>query len=801
MENLHFESQRDENNLNVISQIFRYVRFWYWFLLSALVCLLIVNYYLNHTLPIYETKANIRIIDDSKNTFVLPNSGFTGIGKSKVNLDNQIEVLKSHRLVEQVARSLDLTTQYYSIGYFNNVEIWKNRPFAITWLDSSLNMEDKNISFDIEIVDGGYKLVNSTDSDKIYNFGTIQKIKGVPYRLDLQVGAKLNKLQEKKYSIRHIPINTLVIGLSNSLTIVNSNENSDILNISISGGNKDKSEAILNQLIKQFDIDGLNDRRLVSERTIEFVNDRFRSLERELDSIESNKASYKQSNELTFIEADASTATSGKITSNNDVFATETQIELSKLLEQTVRSDKKLNLLPTNLGVSNGNVNGLIADFNTVVLERDRFLVSAGDNNPKIRILNSKLIELQRNILESIKTYQQELQTSLSQNNFIKRTNTQKFSAIPINEKVLNSIERQRAIKESLYILLLQKREEAAVNLAITSSSLKVVDYAMTNAAPIAPKRGAFYLGALLIGLLIPFLIIYTGFLLDDKLHTKEDILKLTKNKIILSEVPHIDSEVKLTSVNDRSLLGETFRILRTNLTYIFPLQKEKSGQTLMVTSTIKGEGKTFTALNLSISFSIMNKKVLLIGADMRNPQLHNYLNVKKNDKGLQNYLHDMSIDWHSIVKKNMNGIENLDIIMSGVIPPNPAELLSNGRLETLIAEAKKEYDYIIVDTPPTLLVTDTLVISHLVDTTLYVVRADFTPKNILEFSVDLSNRGKLKNMAYVINNVGSNYKGYGRGYGYKYSYSYAYGYGYGYDNETEGKKSFLKRILSIFKK
>ncbi len=263
--------------------------------------------------------------------------------------------------------------------------------------------------------------------------------------------------------------------------------------------------------------------------------------------------------------------------------------------------------------------------------------------------------------------------------------------------------------------------------------------------------------------------------------------------------MPHIDSENKLTSINDRSLLGETFRILRTNLTYIFPLQTEKQGQTLMVTSTIKGEGKTFTALNLSISFSMMNKKVLLIGADMRNPQLHNYLNIKKNDNGLQNYLHDMSVDWHATVKKNINGIDKLDIIMSGVIPPNPAELLSNGRLETLINEAKKEYDFIIIDTPPTLLVTDTLVVSHLVDTTLYVVRADFTPKNILEFSVDLSNRGKLKNMAYVINNVGANYKGYGNSYNYKYSY--AYGYGYGYDSEGITKKSILKRFLSIFKK
>jgi capsular exopolysaccharide synthesis family protein len=799
MENSQFESQQDENGLNIIGQIFFYLRYWYWFLLSALVCFIAVNYYLNHTLPLYETKANIKIIDDSKNTFVLPISGASGFGKSKVNLDNQIEVLKSHRLLEQVAKSLNLNTQYFSTGYFNNVEIWKNRPFDVTWLATPLSMEYKNIAFEIEIVANGYKILNQNDIDKVYPFGSKQKIQDVPYVLSLQVGTDVKSLFDVKYTIRHVPMKSLVVGLSNSLAIVNNNENSDILNISLAGGNTDKSEAILNELIKQFDADGLNDRRLVSERTIEFVNLRFKSLERELDSIETNKASYKRSNELTFLENDAVTATTGKITSNNDVFQTETQIALSKLLEQTVRSDKKLTLLPTNLGVSNGNVNGLIGDFNTIVLERDRYLVSAGENNPKVKILNSKLLELQSNILASIRAYQQELQTALSQNNFIKRNNSQKFSAIPNNEKILNSIERQRAIKESLYILLLQKREEAAVNLAITSSSIKVVDYAMTNATPIAPKRGTFYLGALLLGLLIPFSIIYTGLLFDDKLHTKEDILKLTKNKIILAEVPHIDSDDKLTSVNDRSLLGETFRILRTNLTYIFPLQKEKLGQTLMITSTIKGEGKTFTSLNLSISFSMMNKKVLLIGADMRNPQLHNYLNIKKSEKGLQNYLSDLTIEWHEIVKKNINGVENLDIIMSGLIPPNPAELLSNGRLETLITEAKKEYDFIIIDTPPTLLVTDTIIISPLVDTTLYVVRADFTPKNILEFSVDLSNRGKLKNMAYVINNVGSNYKGYGNSYSYKYSY--AYGYGYGYDNEDMTKNSIVKRFLSLFKR
>ncbi|MEO5775749.1 MAG: polysaccharide biosynthesis tyrosine autokinase [Flavobacterium sp.] len=802
MENIQFESENSQSEVNILDQIFRYLRYWYWFLISMLVCFFVVKNYLSHTIAIYESKANIKIIDDSKNSFVLPSAGITSFSKTKVNLDNQIEVLKSNRLLEQVVKNLSLNTQYFNVGYLNNIEIYKNRPFNIDWLSTSLDMDTKSFSLEIEIVKNGYKITsfNGTEINKVFPFNSVQSLKGIPFNLQLQIGTNVNALIERKYLISHSSIKSTVIGLSNSLKIVNNNENSDILTISLSSSNKDRSEAILNEIIKQYDIDGLNDRRLVSEKTIEFVNNRFKSLERELDSIETNKANYKSNNELTFIESDAASATTGKSIANTDVFQTETQIALSKILEQTVKADKKLNLLPTNIGVSNGNVNGLLSDFNLVVLERDRILVSAGENNPRVTFFNSKLQELQKNILESIKAYQRELEVSLSQNNSAKRTSTNKFRAIPNNEKILNSIERQRNIKESLYILLLQKREEAAVNLAITSSSIKVVDYALTDANPIAPRKSSYYMGALLIGLLIPFLILYISYLLDDKIHTKDDILKYIKNRVILSEIPHIDSDIRVTSSNDRSLLGESFRILRTNLMYIFPLQKEKTAQTIMVTSTIKGEGKTFTALNLAISFSIMNKKVLLIGADVRNPQLHNYLTVKKNELGLQDYLHNIDVDWHKVIKQSLLN-DNLDIILSGIIPPNPAELLSNGRLDKLITEAKNEYDYIILDTAPTLLVTDTLIISQLVDTTLYVVRADYTPKKILEFSVNLSEKGKLKNMAYVINNVGSNYKGYGYSYGYNYKYNYAYGYGYGYDNEDGKKPSFLKRIFSIFKK
>ena len=802
MENIKFDLEEKHNNFDFLEQFFLYLRYWHYFLISVVVCFFVVKYYLNHTVSVYESKAKVKIIDDSKSSFVMPNSPVALFGKNKVNLDNEIEVLKSYRLLEQVCKSLNLNNQYYNVGYLNNVEIWKNRPFTIEWLDNSAKMDDKSISFEIEIANGGYKVVSSSSgsSSKVHPFNSIQYISGIPYKLLLQVGTDLKELNGRKFLVVHASVRSVALGLSNSLNISNSNKNSDILILSLAGANRDKSEVILNEIIKQFDIDGLSDRRLVSQRTIDFVNQRFKSIEAQLDSVETTKANYKRNQGLTFINEDALTATKGKVDATNDVFQVETQIALSKVLEQTVKSDKSLGLLPANIGLTNNGINQSISEYNTVVLERERQSVSGGVNNPIIKSLNNKLSNLKVNITESIKTYQKELEVSLSKNDYIKNTSGSKFSSIPNNEKVLRGIERQQNIKETLYLLLLQKREEAAINVAITSSSIKVIDYAMTGSSPVAPKKGTYYMAAILIGLLIPFLFLYVGFLLDDKLHTKEDILKLTKNKIILSEVPHINGENRLTGINDRSILGESFRILRTNLTYIFPLQNEKLGQTIMITSTIKGEGKTFTALNLSISFSIMNKKVLLIGADMRNPQLHNYLNTQKNQQGLQDFLHDVSVDWRSTINKNYLDNSNLDIILSGTIPPNPAELLSNGRLEKLIAEARKEYDFIIIDTPPTLLVTDTLVISHLVDTTLYVVRADYTPKKILEFSVNLSDKGKLRNMAYVINNEGSNYKGYGT-YGYSYKYGYAYGYGYGYEADSEAEKTLFGKIKSFFKK
>ena len=283
------------------------------------------------------------------------------------------------------------------------------------------------------------------------------------------------------------------------------------------------------------------------------------------------------------------------------------------------------------------------------------------------------------------------------------------------------------------------------------------------------------YLGSILVGLLLPFGIVYLTFLLDTKIHNKEDIEKINPTIPVIAEIPIIKKEDEkiFRNPNNNSVLAESFRILSSNTNFILP--KNKQGKIICCTSTIKGEGKTHVSVNLSLALSSINKKVLLIGSDLRNPQIHNHINEDKHQEGLSNFLYDENYNWRDAVLCGFKMHTNHHIILSGSIPPNPTNLLTNGRFKILLDEAKEEYDYIVIDTAPTILVSDTMLISKYADATIFVTRADYTDKKLLNFSRDLFNSGKVKNMVYVINAVGAN-KSYG------YGYSYNYGYGYGYD-------------------
>lgn len=779
------------NNFNIKQEIAKYFSYWKWIVLSVVIAMILCIFYLRYANDVYQTSAKIKILDNSNSAFKLSSDNMAIFGNDEISKGNEIVIIKSFRIVGAVVDRLNLTTEIYGVGRIKSIELWKNSPFTVIWAKEKDSLTTRQTSFEIVLTKNGYEIKGN---NKEYKFGQTNFSTAVPCKIILKNKGELNRVIGNEYQIILKTRKSVIQSLSNAIAIDYVVKQSDILSLTLNGLNREKISTVVNTLIEVFNQDGIQDRQLVSKKTIEFVDDRFKYLFNELDSIETSKANFKKEKGFSYVEADASVLMQNNYESKTKVMFASTQMELAKMMVDALNTNKRLELLPSNIGIENGEVNGLVANYNEQVLKRNKLLLSGGGElNPMVKETTSLALQIKNNLRASIIGYQKVLEFNRNETSKISELEKEKYSAVPFNEKGMHSIQRQQAIKESLYILLLQKREEAAINLAITNPSLKVVDYAIFSAKPIAPERNLIFIGSLLFGLLVPIGIIFIYYSLDNKINSKEDIELLLPEVSVIGEVPFIETESKTIQFLDRSILSESFRILRNNINYINP--KKDRGSVIFVTSTIKGEGKTFVSLNLAITLSTLGKKVILIGGDLRNPQLHRILDLERpNLTGISNYLHDTSVNVTDIKAKHLTDTNiNFDIIFSGNIPPNPAELLSNGRFELLLDEIKNDYDYIIVDTAPTLLVADTTLITHLADTVLYVIRANFTEKKLMKFISNLKTLNTIKNMGIILNNVGQN-KGYG------YSYSYNYGYGYGYDDDSITNTSILNKIKKVYK-
>ena len=763
------------------SEIFKYFRYWYWFVICIGIALGIAFLYLRYTPKIYSSAAKIKILNKGKG-LELPSSSFV-FNRSNINLENEIEIIKSYRIIERTVKKLDLTMAFYEEGNVLTTEIDR---FPFKFVKTIPNDSITTYSlYRIEINKNGFTVYsgNAENGILIPNFNSYNVQHDLPFELQFDNEAAANSFIGRLYMLRLIPIYGATMKLKGTLDVSMLGKGSDLLKLSHSSQSKARSERTINALIEVFNQDGINDRQEVSKRTIDFIDERFKSIALELDSIEVDIKDFKKSNDFMSVQSDAALSIGQRTEAEGRVFDVETQLLVTDLLEETLNQDLgNSKLLPANIGIGDANINGLISQYNELALQRNDLAISSGINNPSLEILDDKLSTVKNNINASVDAYKIQLNASRKQLVDRNEKYAAQVSGLPLKEKLMRSRERQQEIKQTLYLFLLQKREEAAINLAITEPSIKVVEYALSGGAPISPNSKNIYLMALVLGLALPFGVIYGVNLLNTKIKVKEDVVNNVGNIPILAELPRIKGN-KLVFNNpvDRSVQSEAFRILSANVDYILPpkSQKEAKGQVIYCTSTIKGEGKTYVGLNLSLALSSINKKVLLIGADLRNPQIHNYVAKNKNEAGLSNFLYDESYDWKDSLISGFEKHPNHDILLSGSIPPNPTQLLTNGRFTKLIDEAKSLYDFVIVDTAPTILVTDTLLISKLADATLYLVRADYTEKNLLEFSKNLNDSGKLKNMAYVINGVGTS-----RSYG--YSYNYGYGYGYGSQDEKD---------------
>ena len=780
--NFDFNQIDSEENFDFKKEFFKYFSFWKYFLGASILLLITAFIYLRYTSKVYTSTAKIKVLDKKESSLELP-SAEDLFSHSKINLENEVEVLKSYPILEQVVRNLNLTTSFVAIG-----DIMESLELTVPFEYSSERIAD-NITkeeYRLNITDGGLEVIDYNNDDKTYlfkEFSTYKATHDLPFEID-KIDKGIWSENFEGFDIIVQPINDIVASLKKDIIIESVGKESEIISLSLKSTNKEYAENVINELIKVFNKDGIQDRQLIHKRTIDFVNDRYAYLSMELDSIEIVKQLYKVDNNLVDLSANSAISLDQSFRSEENIFSVENQISVTNLLISTL-NNSDLELLPANIGIENVEINSLISDYNQTILERKKLILSAGLNNPSIKQMDNIISDSRSNIIFS-------LQNHLSQlNNLKEKLSKQYFeydsrvSDLPEKEKILRAIERNQEIKEALYLFLLQKREEAEVSYAVTEPSIKVVEYAITDKIPVSPKPKIIYLGALLLGLLLPFGVLYLLFLFDTKIYSKDDLLELNIGAPIVAEIPEIvdQSNKIIESSKERSVLAESFRVLTSNLNFILP-KETQGGKVIMNTSTVKGEGKTFSALNLALTYSSFDKKVLLIGADLHNPQIHKYLNVKKTVQGLTNFLMDKTMNWEAALLKP-NSELNCDILLGGTIPPNPAQLLSNGNLDILLEQAKSKYDYIIIDTPPSLLVSDTLTISHLADVVLFVTRCNHSDKEVLNFIKDLIKDDKIKNIGLVLNGLGKmNAYGYGYGYGYGYRYSYNYGYGYGYNSD-----------------
>lgn len=788
--NEYIDSQ-ESNDKEFKDLLFRYINFWPYFLTAIIFSLIIAFIYLRYAEYNFMSVSKIEILDSSQDREMALPTAMTIFNRSMVNLENEMGILNSYSLHSKVVNKLRSNIKFYTKGRIktslNHAEEWFD-DYEFTLVDNNFDVDSAkeyeiNISLDGMLTIDSYLRGELVKSYLFSNLSTENDEHDLPFNLKIN-----HKVGDMTKIIRFYPFESTVKDMSNRVIVKPSGKDSDQLDLSLTYPNIKLAEEYINTLMYEFDRDGIVDRQLEYKNTIDFVDTRAKILSKELEQIELRKQNFKRLNNLSDLKFDASTNIQEKFEYSNELFANKSQLDLLSIIEESLVNDDYKSI-PMNIGLESPSLDIIISDFNKLVRERDKFLVFAGPNNSNIISIENQLKSLLKNISLTIDNYKKNLEINIV--NLSKKENEFQnvYSNVPENEKILRSIERQLSVKEALFVLLLQKREEAAINFAVVKPSLKVVDMAKTSSFPVSPNRILIYLISFLIGFLVPFSIIFLRLYFNNKIHTRKDLTDLTKNFIpIIGEIPHVkdDSIQSMSFGNSRTPFSESIRMIVANLNFT-KLDDQDKNNVILVTSTIKGEGKTLISTNLASIMSSTSYNVLLIGADLRNPQIHKYLDIDKSKRGLSDYIYMSNLDWKELLVKK----DNLHILLSGKIPPNPTQLLTSEKFKLFLNDVKKKYDYVVIDSAPCLLVSDTFEISKHVGTTVYAVRSNYSNISLTEFIIECNNNDKLNNMNLVLNGVGDSkaygYK-YSYQYGYQYGYKYSYNYGYGYGYEEDKK-------------
>ena len=813
-QNLDSDQSKSDESINLYAIFFKYFVYWPWFVASVLICLVGCYIYLRYQAPVYNVSSAVLIKENDKRSGSSANNPLgalqdLGMFSMTNNFDNEVEILRSRTLIKKVVNDLGLyisISEERTFGY--NTPLYKSSPVNVYMTPEEAEKLEAGIKLRMAYatdgklsVKGEYTL-DEAEYDFEHSFDKLPAVLPTPVGV---LGFTINDaiindkpIEEGIHLVAYVGSPTAVAeNYAENLRVEPASKTTTIALMSLQSTVKQRGIDFINRLIAFYNQDTNDEKNEVAQKSAEFIEERIGIINRELGTTESELADFKQRSGLTDLTSDAQLALQENSKYEQQRTENATQISLVTYLHDYINNPKNLDeVIPANVGLKDANLASIIEQYNTMLIERKRLLRTSSENNPAIINMNTGIEAMRYNVQTTVNSVLRGLQITRDDIDRQARKFEGRISNAPLQEKEFMTISRQQEIKATLYIMLLQKREENAITLAATANNGRIIEEPLPSKYPVSPKKKIFMFVALILGLGIPVGIIYLNDLLKYKIENREDVEKIT-NVAILGEIPLGDKPEEGAIVvreNRNDMMEETFRALRTNM--LFMLDSDE--KVILFSSSQPGEGKSFIAGNTAVSLAYMGKKIIIVGMDIRKPGLNRVFNLSRRAEGITNYLSNpKNVKLFDMIQHS-DISPNLDILPGGPIPPNPTELVASDALDKAVEQLKEQYDYVILDTAPIGLVTDTAIIGRVADLCVYVCRADVTPKAAFGYINALRDEKKFSKLATVINSIDMSKRknSYGYGYGKKYGYGnrYGYGYGYGYGNEADNKKKGEKK-------